>query len=70
VNISGGALSINPVYCTGLIRIAEVARQVLGRAGRHQHADARRGLAHAASGFAMQYNTVVVLRRDEQGVAA
>ncbi len=70
VNLSGGAQSINPVYCTGLIRIAEVARQVLGRAGRHQHADVRTGLAHAASGFAMQYNTVVVLRRDEQGAAA
>jgi len=63
VNLSGGATSLNPVYCTGLIRIAEVARQVLGRAGPHQRAHVETGLAHAASGDAMQYNTVVVLRR-------
>ncbi len=69
VNLSGGALSLNPVYCTGLIRIAEIARQVLGRAGRHQHGQVRTGLAHAASGIAMQYNTVVVLRRGDQGAA-
>ncbi|MBV8705406.1 MAG: thiolase family protein [Acetobacteraceae bacterium] len=67
VNLSGGALSLNPVYCTGLIRVAETANQVLGRSGRHQRAKARTGLAHAASGFAMQYNTVVVLRGGEQG---
>jgi len=67
VNLSGGAQSLNPVYCTGLIRIAEIALQVLGRAGLHQRADVRTGLAHAASGDAMQYNTVVVLRRGEQG---
>ena len=65
VNLSGGAICLNPVYCTGLIRIAEVARQVLGRAGPHQRAKADMGLAHAASGDAMQYNTVVVLRRGQ-----
>jgi len=70
VNLSGGALSLNPVYCTGLIRIAEIARQVLGRAGPHQQTGVRIGLAHAASGDAMQYNTVVVLRRGEQGAVS
>ena len=72
VNLSGGAICLNPVYCTGMIRIAEVARQVLGRAGPHQQAKADTGLAHAASGDAMQYNTVVVLRRGSalQGAAA
>ncbi len=69
VNLSGGALSINPVFCTGLIRIAEIANQVRGCAGRHQHPQVRTGLAHAASGMAMQYNTVVVLRRDEKEAA-
>ncbi len=72
VNLSGGAISLNPVYCTGLIRIAEIARQLLGRAGPHQRETAATGLAHAASGDAMQYNTVVVLRRGEgssQGAA-
>jgi acetyl-CoA C-acetyltransferase len=67
VNVSGGALSFNPVYCIGLNRIAEAANQVRGRAGHHQQKGVRRVVAHAASGFAMQYNTVVVMgseRRD------
>ncbi len=66
VNLSGGAQAFNPVFCTGLARIAEVANQMRGRAGPHQRAGAHSGLAHAASGFAMQYNTVVVLRRDAE----
>ncbi len=67
VNLSGGAQTLNPVYCTGLIRIAEVANQVRGRAGRHQQPNARSGIAHGASGFAMQYNTVAVLSRMPTG---
>jgi acetyl-CoA C-acetyltransferase len=67
VNLSGGSLTANPVFCTGLIRIAEVALQLRGRAGAHQQPGARRGVAHAASGFAMQYNTVIVLDRDNPG---
>ncbi|OGA80041.1 MAG: hypothetical protein A3G81_33640 [Betaproteobacteria bacterium RIFCSPLOWO2_12_FULL_65_14] len=63
VNASGGALSFNPVFCAGLIRIAEAANQVRSRAGNHQAKEAQRVLAHAASGFAMQYNTVVVMGR-------
>ena len=63
VNASGGALTFNPVYCNGLIRIAEAANQVRARAGNHQVPDVERVLAHAASGFAMQYNTVVVMGR-------
>ena len=61
VNLSGGALSFNPIYCAGLVNIAETAKQVRGCAGRHQAKQVTRALAHAASGFAMQYNTVVVL---------
>jgi acetyl-CoA C-acetyltransferase len=61
VNPSGGALSFNPVYCAGLVSIAEAANQVRDRAGPHQRKDVRRALAHAASGFAMQYQTVVVM---------
>ena len=63
VNPSGGALTINPVFCAGLIRIAEAANQVRGRAGNHQVANVSTALAHAASGFAMQYQTVVILGR-------
>jgi acetyl-CoA acetyltransferase len=70
VNLSGGVASLNPVYCTGLVRIAEVANQLRGRAGRHQKAGARRGVAHAASGPAMQYQTVIVLEAGQRREAA
>jgi len=36
VNPSGGVLCTNPIGATGLIRVAEAAAQVLGRAGSHQ----------------------------------
>lgn len=61
VNLSGGAQSFYPVFCAGLVSIAEAANQVRGTAGLHQAARCGRALAHAASGFAMQYQTVVVL---------
>jgi acetyl-CoA C-acetyltransferase len=64
VNLSGGALSFNPVYCTGLMRICEAANQTRGCAGPHQLPDVRTAVAHGASGFAMQYNTVVVFGRE------
>jgi acetyl-CoA C-acetyltransferase len=70
VNLSGGVGSLNPVYCTGLIRIAEVANQLRGRVGAHQKQGVRRGLAHAASGPAMQYQTVVVLESAKGSAAA
>ena len=62
VNLSGGAVSRNPTFCAGLVAIGEVANQVRGRAGRIQKPIVRQALAHAASGIAMQYQTVVVLR--------
>jgi acetyl-CoA acetyltransferase len=65
VNPSGGIAAANPVYCTGLIRIAEAADQVRGQA-RNQVKGARRALAHAASGFAMQYQTVIVFDQKRQ----
>ncbi len=64
VNLSGGVLTWNPVFCTGLIRIAEIANQVRGRAGPHQLPDVHCGLAHAGSGFAMQYQAAVVLAQE------
>lgn len=66
VNLSGGAQCFNPVFCAGLVRIAEAANQVRGRAGPHQLARPRRAVAHAASGPAMHYNTVVVLESDTE----
>lgn len=61
VNLSGGVQTFNPVFCTGLIRIAEIANQVRGHAGAHQLPNARNGLAQAGSGFAMQYQAAIVL---------
>jgi len=60
VNLSGGASSFNPIFCSGLMRIAEAANQVRGCAGAHQKSNVKKSVAHGASGFAMQYNTVVV----------
>ncbi|MGN6305239.1 MAG: thiolase family protein [Mesorhizobium sp.] len=67
VNPSGGVITINPVFCTGMIRIAEAARQVRGKAGRHQVRNAGAALAHAASGFAMMYQTVLVFGQNKDG---
>jgi len=69
VNLSGGVLTANPVFCTGLIRIAEIANQVRGKAGAHQRAGAKLGIAHAGSGPAMQYQAAVILG-NEQGTRA
>ena len=57
VNPSGGALVANPVMSTGLIRIGEAAARI--RAGQ-----ARRAVAHAGSGPALQQNLVCVLEGD------
>ena len=69
VNLSGGALSFNPVFCTGLMRINEAANQARGCAGAHQHSKVRKSVAHGASGFAMQYNTVVVFGHEPRETA-
>ncbi|MDP6270894.1 MAG: thiolase family protein, partial [Alphaproteobacteria bacterium] len=45
VNPSGGVLSANPVGASGVIRVAEAAKQVLGRAGEHQVAGVETALA-------------------------
>jgi acetyl-CoA C-acetyltransferase len=52
VNASGGCMGANPIGATGLIRLAEVAQQVRGRAGEHQIPDAKVGLMQAGGGWA------------------
>ncbi|MBU4240121.1 MAG: thiolase family protein, partial [Actinobacteria bacterium] len=54
VNPSGGALCANPLVATGLVRLAEASAQVSGRAGGLQVEGARKALAHAGGGLAMQ----------------
>ncbi len=50
VNSSGGVLSSNPIGASGMLRFAEAALQVRGRAGDHQVDGVRRALGHAYGG--------------------
>ena len=54
VNPSGGALSANPMFSTGLERIGFAAQHIF-------NGSAQRVLAHATSGPALQQNLVAVL---------
>ncbi|HOK07028.1 MAG TPA: hypothetical protein PK836_01705 [Syntrophales bacterium] len=57
---SGGVLCTNPIGATGLIRVAEAAMQVTGRAGDHQIPGAKLALAHAMGGVD-QFNGIMIL---------
>lgn len=57
---SGGVLCTNPIGATGLIRVAEAALQVTGRAGAHQIPGAKLALAHAMGGVD-QFNGIMIL---------
>ncbi len=61
VNLSGGVLSSHPYTAVGLIRVAEAAMQVMGRAEGHQVPGVETALAHGASGMCGQTNCVLVL---------
>jgi acetyl-CoA C-acetyltransferase len=50
VNPSGGVLSSNPIGASGMIRFAEAALQVQGKAGEHQVDGARIAMGHAYGG--------------------
>ncbi len=54
VNPSGGALSGNPMFASGLIRIGEAARRIWD-------GSSQRALGHATSGPALQQNLVCVM---------
>jgi acetyl-CoA C-acetyltransferase len=53
-------LSSNPIGASGLIRFAEAAIQVMGGAGAHQVAGARKALGHAYGGGSQYYSMWVV----------
>lgn len=63
VNPSGGVLAGNPYCARGLVRIAEAAAQVAGRAGEHQVEGVGTALAHSYHGLAGQLHSVVILGR-------
>jgi acetyl-CoA C-acetyltransferase len=50
INPSGGVLSSNPIGASGMLRFAEAALQVRGRAGEHQVDGVRIALGHAYGG--------------------
>ncbi|HCU48489.1 MAG TPA: thiolase domain-containing protein [Micromonosporaceae bacterium] len=60
VNPSGGVLCSNPIGASGLLRFAEAAMQVMGRAGAHQVPDAQRALGHAYGGGSQFFSMWVV----------
>lgn len=60
VNPSGGVLCSNPIGASGLIRFAEAAIQVMGKAGAHQVDGARKALGHAYGGASQYYSMWVV----------
>jgi len=60
VNLSGGTLSTNPYFASGLVRVAEAALQVLGKAGEHQLPGVQVALAQTTSGFAGQSSATFI----------
>jgi acetyl-CoA C-acetyltransferase len=60
VNPSGGVLSSNPIGASGLLRFAEAALQVMGKAGGHQVPGARTALGHAYGGGSQYFSMWVV----------
>ena len=60
VNPSGGVLSSNPTMANGLIRVAEIALQIMGKAGKRQIPDAKIGLANGMNGICSQGNIVLI----------
>jgi acetyl-CoA C-acetyltransferase len=65
VNPSGGLLSGHPVIAAGLIRIAEIVKQLRGEAGAYQVKGAQRGIAQGVNGRCGQSHCVWVLDKDK-----
>ncbi|QKT08497.1 thiolase domain-containing protein [Gordonia sp. X0973] len=64
VNASGGVLSSNPIGASGMIRCAEAAIQIMGKAGDHQVDGARKAFGHAYGGGS-QYFSMWLLGADK-----
>jgi acetyl-CoA C-acetyltransferase len=60
VNMSGGVLSSNPIGASGMLRFAEIANQIRGRAGEHQIDGAKKGLGHAYGGGSQFFSMWIV----------
>ncbi|TFG28350.1 MAG: thiolase family protein [Promethearchaeota archaeon] len=64
VNPSGGVLSSNVAMANGLIRVAEVGEQLMGKAGKRQIPNAKTGLAYGMNGICSQGNCVLIFGGD------
>jgi acetyl-CoA C-acetyltransferase len=62
INPSGGVLATNPIGASGMLRFAEAAMQVQGRAGAHQVEGARVALGHAYGGASQFFSMWIVSR--------
>jgi acetyl-CoA C-acetyltransferase len=60
VNPSGGVLSSNVAMANGLIRVAEIASQLMGKAEKRQIPEAKTGLAYGMNGICSQGNCVLI----------
>lgn len=60
VNPSGGVLCTNAIAVTAMVRVAEIALQVWGRAGEHQVQGASVGIANGNGGDHQFFGTMVV----------
>jgi acetyl-CoA C-acetyltransferase len=63
VNPSGGTLCSNPIGVTGLVRVADAALQVMGKAGESQVPGVRNALATAIGG-SVQFVSCTILGTD------
>jgi hypothetical protein len=59
-------LSSNPIGASGLLRFAEAALQVMGKAGAHQVPGARTALGHAYGGGSQFFSMWVVSATSRQ----
>lgn len=60
INPSGGTLCSNPIAVTAMVRVAEAALQVMGKAGQRQVPGARRALATGNGGDHQFFGAVVL----------
>ena len=60
VNPSGGVLCANAIAVTAMVRVIEVAQQLWGKAGGHQVANAKRGVASGNGGDHQFFGTMVL----------
>jgi acetyl-CoA C-acetyltransferase len=63
VNPSGGVMATNPIGATALIRVAEAALQIMGKAGRRQVQGARTALATGYGGNA--WTDLLILSKEK-----